>query len=789
MYWTYSYTPIDKEAPVHGVGGVLVLCTETTARVEESQALQLLDERWHALFDQAPVFMCVLSGPEHRFEFANPRYLEMVGRSRLIGHTVAEVLPEVESQGFIALLDRVYLRGEPHVGSATPVRFGNPDVARLAYLDFVYQPIRDKDGTVNGVLVLGSDVTGRMQTQSALAESEGRYRALADHLPGGAVFVLDRDLRYVMAAGEGLARAGATHQDFVGRTVFETVQAPSAPLYEQTLRSALAGESFEVEHAVNELYFMSRGTPLRDASDRVTGVLVASFDITERRRAEHDLRTAKTQLEGLLVAAEIGSWVWDLRANLVVHDSNFARLWGWEGTEPRGGDEHFARIHPDDVGKVEAAVQLALVSGHLYIREYRIVLDDGSVRWLGGRGKVQRAADGKPATITGLVIDIGDLKALEESLLAADRRKDEFLATLAHELRNPLAPIRNAAATLKAKGGDEKLRAWGTAIIERQIQAMSRLLDDLLDVSRVTRGRLTLQHRRVSLASVVESAIEVARPALDVRRHEFAMALPPHEVWLHADPLRLSQVIANLLTNAAKYTQPGGRISLSVHVEGEDVLISVRDSGAGIAPEWLERVFDMFAQVQNSGISSDGGLGIGLALVRGLVELHGGTVQAKSAGLGHGSEFVVTLPLPSAGAGTAAPDGQIALPDGPRRRVLIADDNRDGAESLALLVATWNHEITAVVHDGRAAFEAAERSQPDIALLDIGMPEWDGYEVARRIRTTSWGSAVKLIAITGWGSSNAHQHAVDAGFDGHLTKPVDPEQLAWLISGFASTSD
>ena len=215
----------------------------------------------------------------------------------------------------------------------------------------------------------------------------------------------------------------------------------------------------------------------------------------------------------------------------------------------------------------------------------------------------------------------------------------------------------------------------------------------------------------------------------------------------------------------------------------------MRDSGAGIAPDWLERVFDMFAQVQNSGTSSDGGLGIGLALVRGLVELHGGTVRAKSAGLGHGSEFVVTLPLPSAAAGTAAPAGQIALPAGPRRRVLIADDNRDGAESLARLVAMWDHQVTAVVHDGRAAFEAVERSQPDIALLDIGMPEWDGYEVAQRIRTTSWGSVVKLIAITGWGSSDAHQRAVDAGFDGHLTKPVDPERLAALIASFARPSE
>jgi len=733
--------------------------------------------------------MCVLNGPEHRFEFANPRYLELVGQARVVGSTVREVLPEVQSQGFLDLLDQVYRCGEPQVGLATPVELGPSDARRLAYIDFVYQPIRDLTGKVNGILGLGSDVTSRMQAQQALTESESRYRTLASHLPGGAVFILDRELRYVMAAGEGLVRAGAAPEDFVGRKVSETSMAASEHRYEPALQGALAGESFEVEHSVNDVYFMSRGTPLRDASDRVTGVLVASFDITDRRQAEHELRAARTQIQGLLAAAEIGSWVWDLPTGLVTHDGNFARLWGWKGTEPRTQLEHFARIHPDDVGKVQAAVEAAFVSGNLYLREYRIVLDDGCVRWFSGRGRIQRTADGEPVTLTGLVIDIGDLKALEQSLLDADRRKDEFLATLAHELRNPLAPIRNAAAILKARGRDEELRALGTDIIERQIQGMSRLLDDLLDVSRFTRGRLTLQLQSVPLASVVGSAIEVARPALDARRHELTVQLPTNEVWLHADALRLSQVIANLLTNAAKYTNPGGHVALVVQVNEANVQISVRDTGAGIAPEWLERVFDMFAQVQDPGVSADGGLGIGLALVRGLVELHGGTVRAGSEGLGRGSEFVVTLPLPVAEVESTAPASRSALPAGPRRRVLIADDNRDGAESMAQLVGMWHHDVTAVVHDGRAAFKAAEHDQPDIALLDIGMPAWNGYEVAQRIRATSWGRAVKLIAITGWGDSEAHERAVAAGFDAHFTKPVDPERLAALIARLAGAVD
>ena len=594
-------------------------------------------------------------GPDHvcLYNDATSRSLGPDKHPRILGMPAKEAWPETwEVIG--PQIDQVMSGGEATWYEDQLVPLFRDGQLRPAYWTYSMGPIEDEASShrVGGVLVLNTETTARVeesralkQSQSALTASEGRYRALADHLPGGAVFILGRDLRYVMAAGEGLARAGVTPEDFIGRTVTEALGPAAAPHYEQTLQSALAGELFEVEHAVNEVFFISRGSPLRDASGQITGVLVASFDITDRRRAENELHKAKTQLEGLMAAAEIGSWVWDLRTNLVVHDYNFARIWGWEGIGPRGRDEHFARIHPDDVSKVEAAAQAALVSGHLYIREYRIVLDDGSVRWLGGRGKVQRTADGEPVTITGLVIDIGDLKALEESLVAADRRKDEFLATLAHELRNPLAPIRNAAAILKVKSGDEPSREWCAAIIERQTESMSRLLDDLLDVSRVTRGRLTLQRQRVSLASVIESAIEVARPALDARRHELAMTLPPRDAWLQADPLRLSQVIANLLSNAAKYTPPGGRIGIGAHTAGESVLISVSDSGAGIAPQWLERVFDMFAQVQTPGTSSDGGLGIGLALVRGLVELHGGTMVAKSAGLGHGSEFVVTLPL------------------------------------------------------------------------------------------------------------------------------------------------
>jgi len=362
----------------------------------------------------------------------------------------------------------------------------------------------------------------------------------------------------------------------------------------------------------------------------------------------------------------------------------------------------------------------------------------------------------------------------------ADRRKDEFLATLAHELRNPLAPIRQAALISKAPGATDAQKRWSHDVIDRQVQHMSLLLDDLLDISRVTRGTLALRMQTTELSSVIDSAVETARPTIDAKRHVLSVEVPAEPIQFTADPLRVAQVLSNLLTNAAKYTDPEGQIRLSAGCEGTDVVIRVKDSGIGISAAALPRVFNMFSQVHSTTDRSEGGLGIGLALAQGLIELHGGTIAANSEGLGCGSEFTVRLPRRTAHASKAIPNKPATVAAVSRHRILIADDNRDSAETLAALLRMEGHEVTSV-HDGPVALSAFSEIKPDVALLDIGMPGLTGYEVARKIRQTPFGASLTLIAITGWGQDIDKERAYAAGFDHHLTKPVDPRRLAELL--------
>jgi signal transduction histidine kinase/ActR/RegA family two-component response regulator len=373
----------------------------------------------------------------------------------------------------------------------------------------------------------------------------------------------------------------------------------------------------------------------------------------------------------------------------------------------------------------------------------------------------------------------------EAALRETDRRKDEFLATLAHELRNPLAPIRQAALISKAPAATRAQKRWSHDVIIRQVRHMAVLLDDLLDVSRITRGTLELRPEMTELAAVIEAAIETARPAIDARRHSLSIDVPRTPVQFAADPLRLAQVLSNLLTNAAKYTDPGGQIRLRASAGAEGVTISVTDTGIGIQPDALDSLFAMFSQVQSSQHRSEGGLGIGLGLAKGLVELHGGTIEANSAGKGRGSAFIVRLPVRSLHARRPRDTSGATSAKSPGTRVLIADDNVDAAESLAMLLRMEGHEVV-VVHDGRqalAAFEAAP--PPKVALLDIGMPELDGYEVASRVRQHPLGRDVTLIAVTGWGQDSDKARARAAGFNHHFTKPVEPDRLSALLRSAA----
>jgi signal transduction histidine kinase/CheY-like chemotaxis protein len=375
----------------------------------------------------------------------------------------------------------------------------------------------------------------------------------------------------------------------------------------------------------------------------------------------------------------------------------------------------------------------------------------------------------------------------QTQLRAQDQRKDEFLATLAHELRNPLAPIRHAVKVLGADNAASEQKRWGRDVIDRQAHRMALLLDDLLDVSRITRGRLELKLERVSLSAVITSAVETVRPAIEDKAHQLSVIQPDQRIEILADPLRLSQAISNLLTNAAKFTPHGGRIALTATRTAANLLITVTDSGIGFEPSATPMLFEMFSQANAVAEGSEGGLGIGLSLVRGLVQLHGGTVGAHSRGKGLGSEFTITLPatmLSPAEPPTGATPVVSATPAAAKQaRVLIADDNRDAADSIGLLLQLEGHEVF-VAHSGNEAIALGRLHRPDVVILDIGMPDIDGYEVARLARREAWGEHAYLVALTGWGQTDDKESARAAGFDRHLTKPAAPDVVSELITAF-----
>jgi signal transduction histidine kinase/CheY-like chemotaxis protein len=385
--------------------------------------------------------------------------------------------------------------------------------------------------------------------------------------------------------------------------------------------------------------------------------------------------------------------------------------------------------------------------------------------------------------ITHLQLAEQELRRLNAELREADRLKDEFVATLAHELRNPLAPIRNAVRILQTQGPQEPRLIWGRAVIERQVAHMARLLEDLLDISRITQGKLELRRTFVALDSVVDAAVETGRPAIDAGGHTLEVMLPAEPLHLEGDPVRLAQVFANLLNNAAKYTERGGRITLTARREGGEAVVSVRDTGIGIAPDMIARLFRMFSQAAPAIERAQGGLGIGLSLVKGLVELHGGSVQAKSEGVGHGSEFTVRLPLVETEAASAPAVSGAAMVR-LTRRILVVDDNRDSADTLSTLLEVMGCEA-AVAYDGEEALRTGRSFQPDAVLLDLGMPKLNGFEACECMRREAWGRNICIVAVTGWGQDEDRRRTKDAGFDAHLVKPVDPGKLTELLASIS----
>ncbi len=615
------------------------------------------------LFNQAPGFVAVLSGPRHVFEMANEAYYQLVGHRPIIGLPVMQALPELEGQGFEQLLDGVYRDGKPFVGRGLHVFLqrapGGPMVE--AYVDVLYQPLFGQDGSVHGVFVQGHDVTEAHAAQLAKRESEERL-------------------------AEGLA------------------------------------------------------------------------------------------------AARLAVWDWEVESGRMVMSDSAAQIFGVQPT--RLEDVH-TNMPPEDRLRVLDAHARALAVSGSYAELVRFTRpDNGRTIWVEVRGRVLPPAEGRPLTLRGVAMDVTERIRAEEDLRDAHTRKDEFLAMLAHELRNPLAPIASAAQLLRHGTLDPERRGQALDIVARQVRHMAELLDDLIDVSRLTRGLVAIERAPCGLDAIVRDALEQVRPIAEARCQSLASELPAQPVTIFADHKRMVQVLSNLLGNASKYTPAGGSIRLEVAVRDKSVLLRVRDDGIGIPAELLPRVFDLFTQGERSADRAQGGLGVGLAVVRTLVEQHGGEVLAASDGPGKGSTFTVVLPLLQDHAQPApAPlvEPEPAAP-GSGRHVLVVDDNEDAAHTLAMLLQAEGYRV-AVETGSTEALARAAAEPPDVALLDIGLPGVDGFQLAKRLRAMPATARTRLVAVTGYGRDSDRELAREAGFDHHLVKPVDFGALLGLLSG------
>jgi PAS domain S-box-containing protein len=829
----------SEAAALEAVAKQKQLETEMIERRRTEGALQTKEAELELVTSHTPLLLTRCS-KDLRYVFVNPAASGFLGRKpeEVVGRPIVEV---VGQQAFAAIqphIERV-LRGE-QVEFETEIPYAH---SGRRFMHATYTPDRNERGDVIGWVASVVDVSERKRTEDSLRESEERYRLLFDGNPQP-MWVFDREtLRFLAVNQAAVQQYGYSREEFLALTIKDIRPADQVAVmmdYYSHHGSQVPvgvvdragvwthkrkdGTVFEAEITGSPISFQSRNASL-----------VMAVDVTDRKRAEQTLRDNEArqaaEADALGRLNELSSRLWRMRSLREGLEEMLAAT-----IELLGADRGNVQILDADRGVLAIAAHQGFEPDFLnFFREVstkddsacgrglrsgaRIVIEDveADAPYAPLRG-IARAAGYRAVQSTPLISRDGaplgmlsthwrsvhrpseqDLRRLDlyvrqaadfiercrtdEVLREADRRKDEFLATLAHELRNPLAPVRNAIQILHFKGPATPELQWARDVIDRQMQQMTRLVDDLIDVSRITRGKLELRKERVELARVLQGAVETSRPLIDGAGHALTVALPSNPVYLDADLTRLAQVFSNLLNNAAKYSDRGGRIWLAAERQGSDAVVSVRDTGIGIPKEMLPRIFDMFTQVDRSWQRAHGGLGIGLTLVKRLVEMHGGSVAASSDGPGKGSEFVVRLPIPVAHRAAAArltPDDR-ATPAPARYRVLVVDDNNDAATSLSMLLNMLGYEMR-TAFDGMAGLEAAAAFRPDFVLLDIGMPKLNGCEVARRIRAQPWGKEPVLIAVTGWGQAEDKQRIIEAGFDHHLVKPVDPTALASLLA-------
>jgi len=661
-------------------------------------------------------------------------------------------------------------------------------------------PIRDESGRVSGCVLIFRDVSAQRQLEKDKTAQLLTARLLASIVESSNDAIVSKSLDGVIQSWNAAAERlfGYTAEQAVGRHISLVIPPERITEEDDIIASLKAGqriEHFETERIRSDgqrVQVSLTISPIRDDTGRVIGASKIARDITDRKRVESEREKFVTLIENS--TDFIG--MCDLDGVPFFINSAGLRMVGLDDLDEARATPVASFFFPEDQHRIlHEFFPSVLERGHGEIEIRFRHFETGEPLWMAYKVLTLPGTDGRPVAFATVSQDVTERRRLEDNLrrvvgeLAdADRRKNEFIAVLAHELRNPLAPIRNAVRTLRVGGSDRSAGQPASEMLERQVGQMVRLVDDLLDVSRISQGKIELRNERLELGPIISQAVEATRALYRNMNQEITVSLPPDRIYLNADPARLAQVVGNLLNNACKFTDEGGHISLTVEREKAHVVIRVTDDGVGIAPEHLPRIFNMFTQIDSSLERSRSGLGIGLTLVRTLVEMQGGTVEAHSKGPGRGSEFVVRLPALveiSEPESRSKPAG--AMPR-VRRRILVVDDNKDAAEWLATVLNLGGHE-THIAHDGFEAIRAAERIRPDALLLDIGLPRLDGYEVCRRIREQPWGQDLVVVALTGWGQDEDRVRSKEAGFDAHLVKPVDDEVLMNLLASLPGKRD
>jgi PAS domain S-box-containing protein len=835
----YSSAPLVSEGKV---AGLVVVFRDVTERKRADEALRQQKE-WLRVTLASIGDAVITTDTKGRVTFLNPVAKSLTGwdQEEAQGQPLEAVFPILHERTRRQVENPV----TKVIREGVIVGLGNHTVlvARDGTerpIDDSAAPIRNAEGELIGVVLVFRDVTEQRQSQVALRHSEARKGAILDTALDG-IITIDQEGKIVEFNPAAERAFGYQRAEMLGREMAELIVPPSLrEAHRRGLAHYLAtGEGPVLDKRLEMPALRADGTefPVELAITRITGEGPPLFtaylrDITERKRAEQATRFLADASTSLAILMDDGSTMQKV-AHLAV--PSFADWCAVDLLEPDGSLRRVAVAHADP-SKVELAHELhrryphdpdaqqgvahILRTGKSELvseitdallfetvkddERLRILLELGLKSYLGVPLQVRGKTVGVLTFVTaesGRRFDATDLAVAEDlahragvamenarlytEVRDADRRKDEFLALLAHELRNPLAPIRNALHIMKQAGSDAAVVDQVREMMERQVQHMTRMVDDLLDVSRITRGKIELRKEIVDLASVVQRTVEAGRPLIDDRHQTLTVDLPSEPLRLEADPTRLEQVFANLLNNATKYTDQGGHIKLSARQEGGELVLRVRDTGAGIAPEMLAHIFEPFVQADRVLHQSQGGLGIGLTLVRRLVEMHGGTVTAHSEGPSKGSEFIVRLPALSPkqpiSATRTAGDGGAVVGAAPRRRIIVVDDNVDAAESLAMLLRMEGHDVR-VAHDGPAALSAVEANPPDLVFLDIGMPVMNGYDVARQLRRQPGLENLVLVAMTGWGQEEDRRRSQEAGFDHHLVKPAEPEALRQLLA-------